>query len=61
MPDKRPHWHQSYLGDGVYVEFDGYGIMLKANDHRNPTDKVYLEPDVMKRLILFYERSKIQS
>ena len=45
----------TYLGDGVYAIFDGYGIWLHANDHRNPTDKVYLEPEVFDNLIKFKE------
>ena len=43
----------SYLGDGVYAIFDGFGIWLHANDHKNPTDKVYLEPTVMESLERF--------
>ena len=39
-----------YLGDGVYAQFDGYGIMLHANSHDNPTDKIYLEPSVIGAL-----------
>lgn len=39
-----------YLGDGVYALFDGRGIWLHANDHANPTDKIYLEPEVVSRL-----------
>ncbi len=33
---------QLYLGDGVYAISDGFGIWLHANDHLNPTDKIYL-------------------
>ena len=40
----------SYLGDGVYAIFDGHGIWLHANDHEHPTDKIYLEPEILKRL-----------
>ena len=47
-----------YMGDGVYVEFDGFGIMLKANDHLNPTDEIYLEPEVLDKVIAFRERMK---
>ena len=50
--DGRPH---SYLGDGVYASFDGYGIWLRANDHREDrcTDKIYLEPEVLIALNRF--------
>lgn len=47
-----------YLGDGVYVNFDGYGLTLKANDHKNPTDTVYLDPSVYAALLRFVERVK---
>ena len=47
-----------YLGDGVYALFDGYGIWLHANDHKNPTDRVYLEPEVLQGLIGFDKRNK---
>lgn len=43
----------SYLGDGVYAIFDGYGIWLHANDHKNPTDRIYLEPEVLNQLGIF--------
>jgi len=43
----------SYLGDGVYAIFDGYGIWLHANDHKNPTDRIYLEPQVLTALDMF--------
>lgn len=38
-----------YLGDGVYVSFDGYQIWLAANHHENKT--VALEPEVWSRLV----------
>lgn len=43
----------NYLGDGVYVKFDGYGIELRANNHETPTDVIYLEPFVLENLIKF--------
>jgi len=47
-----------YLGDGVYAIFDGFGIWLHANDHENPTDRVYLEPGVFQLLVQFEQLSK---
>jgi hypothetical protein len=43
----------TYIGDGVYAEFDGYGIWLKANVPT--TDEIYLEPEVLKALNRFYK------
>lgn len=45
--------NREYLGDGVYAIFDGFGIWLHANDHKNPTDRVYLEPSVLSSLNRF--------
>jgi hypothetical protein len=45
----------SYLGDGVYAIFDGSGVWLHANDHKYPTDKIYLEPEVFEALRRFTE------
>jgi len=42
-----------YLGDGVYAKFNGHGIWLLANHHEHPTDKVYLEPSVLRALNRF--------
>ena len=39
-----------YLGDGVYIKFDGYSLILMANHHEAPTDTIVLEPDVLKAL-----------
>lgn len=43
-----------YLGDGVYAVLDQHqGIWLHANHHKTPTDRVYLEPSVLKALVRF--------
>ena len=53
MVDGVPH---RYLGDGVYAKADGMGgVWLLANDHKNPTDKVYLEPSVHRNYLQFVE------
>jgi hypothetical protein len=45
----------SYMGDGVYIQFDGYGYILRANHHSEDscTDQIYIEPDVLKKIINF--------
>jgi len=45
-----------YIGDGVYAEFDGWGVWLKANGINNDDDKIYLEPEVLNALLKFLER-----
>lgn len=49
-----------YLGDGVYVGFDGYRLKIMANSHENPTDTVYLGQSEIEALFDFY-RSLFQS
>jgi hypothetical protein len=51
---------KDYIGDGVYTLYDGYGIWLHANDHRCPTDRIYLEPSVLRSLIRFANRVGMQ-
>ena len=45
-----------YIGDGVYVLFDGNGFELRANDHADPTDIIFLEPAVLEALNSFAGR-----
>lgn len=47
-----------YIGDGVYVSFDGYNINLAVNDHRNHV--IALESEVMEQLIKYYNNTKNQ-
>ena len=44
-----------YIGDGVYVAFDGHSVHMAINDHRNPA-LVVLEPEVMKALFAYWMR-----
>jgi hypothetical protein len=46
-----------YLGDAVYAFFDGNGIELRLNDHRNQC-AVYLEPEVMAALMAFWKKAQ---
>ena len=50
----------SYLGDGVYIQFDGFGYVLRANHHEEHTcsDQIYLEPNVLTRLNDFVNKMK---
>jgi hypothetical protein len=36
-----------YLGDGVYVGFDGYHVWLYTDNGIQVTNKIALEPDVL--------------
>ncbi len=35
-----------HIGDGVYVEYDGYHVVLKANSPDIPTDTIHLDAHV---------------
>lgn len=50
--------YQDYIGDGVYVSFDGYQIWLAANDPRNKC--VALEPSVFAALVCYSENLREQ-
>lgn len=46
--------NKAYIGDGVYVAFDGYSLILTAEDGVRATNTIYLEPVVMDSLIEYY-------
>lgn len=49
---------ETYLGDGLYVSYDGWQVKLRAprieGDH-----EVYLEPQTINDFILWLEKSGI--
>jgi hypothetical protein len=45
----------TYLGDGVYVSFDGYNLVIRVNDHRSDP-VVFLEPSVIDELMQYYQK-----
>ena len=42
---------KEYIGDGVYVRFDGYAFHMAVNHHLN--EVMVIEPEVLDRLIEF--------
>lgn len=52
--------NKDYIGDGVYVIFDGNGISLHANDLHHPTDRIYLESSVLQALNRFAKRMGLE-
>lgn len=51
---------KTYLGDGVYAEYDGYHAMLYLEDGNNArTNLIYIDPGVAEALVLFLFRLKI--
>ncbi len=59
--DFSPEFKWEYIGDGVYVKHDGWGIWLHANSHDQPTDRVYLEPSVFDKLKNYMKRCDEQA
>ena len=49
---------KAYLGNGVYVDFDGYHIVLTTNNGIRATNTIYLEPEVYKALTDYVKRVK---
>ena len=47
----------AYIGDGVYCEFDGYGMWLRTGHYETDKceNKIYLEPSVLRSLMEFYK------
>lgn len=39
-----------YLGDGVYVEFDGFALWLTTENGIVTTNRVCLEPEIWREL-----------
>lgn len=37
----------AYLGDGVYADFDGFGIVLTTEDGIEVTNRIVLEPETL--------------
>jgi len=41
---------KTYLGDGVYVDFTGWAIVLTTSDGVRETNRIVLEPRVIQSL-----------
>lgn len=49
-----------YLGDGAYVDFDGWNILLTAENGINVTNTVVLEPEVLSHFLEYIEELKTE-
>jgi hypothetical protein len=47
---------REYLGDGAFVGFDGFNVVITAEDGVRATDVVYLEPRGYASLVGWYAR-----
>lgn len=49
---------KTYLGDGCYVDYDGYALILTAEDGVSVTNRIVLEPEVYASLGRFVQALK---
>ena len=52
-------YSKSYLGDGVYIRTDGFSTILTTEDGISATNEIYLEPDVLRKLIEYCRKKGI--
>ncbi len=45
-----------YLGDAVYVDFDGFALWLTTEDGLRETNRICLEPEVYRALTEYVAR-----
>lgn len=48
--------YKEYLGDGVYLDFDGFHIVLTAEDGVSAAITIYLEPEFPERIVKYRDR-----
>lgn len=46
---------KSYIGDGVYIDFDGFSLILTTENGISVTNRIVLEPEVFSALVRFVE------
>lgn len=49
---------KEYIGDSVYAEFDGYGIILTTENGDGPSNTIVLEPEILTALNSYAKRVK---
>jgi hypothetical protein len=51
---------KTYLGDSVYVEYDGYVIILTTENGLpiDPSNLIVMEPEVVASFLKFLERNR---
>lgn len=47
-----------YLGDGAYVDYDGYALVLTTENGIEVTNRIVLEPEVYNALTRYVEQLK---
>lgn len=52
--------NKEYLGDGVYVDFDGYHIVLTTEDGVSATNTIFMDGAVITQLEAYIAKLKAQ-
>jgi protocatechuate 3,4-dioxygenase beta subunit len=47
---------KQYLGDSVYAEFNGFGIVLTTENGEGASNTIVLEPEVIRALDQFVNK-----
>ena len=47
---------KDYLGDGVYINNDGYALIMTTENGVEATNTIYLEPTVIFALLRYIKR-----
>ena len=45
-----------YLGDSVYADFDGYGVILTTENGYGPSNTICMEPEVVNSFINYAKK-----
>ena len=51
---------KQYLGDSVYINHDGYHIVLTTENGGPPSNTICLEPHLLPMIAEYYERLKVK-
>ena len=49
---------KTYLGDGLYAEFDGFQIRVFASDGERTTNEIFLEGETVNAFLAFVDQVK---
>ncbi len=50
---------KTYLGDGVYIGFDGFSVVLTTENGIETTNTIYLEPDTLAAFLSFTDSLRV--
>jgi len=47
---------KEYIGDSIYVDYDGYHLVLTTENGMGPSNIIFIEPLVMENLIEYFTK-----